>query len=609
MRILFAILFLSLLVLPSFVFSQNEIKKIEFLPPTENPDVKKFISQNINQSYDSLRFRQSLGKLLKQFHDKGFYEATIDSVRSKIFSIEKQTEIYVYFFHGAMYFVKDVNVSGMSPQTLSDFNPKIYFKKDKPFNPDGFNNYIKRILDYYQNNGYPFAKIKIDTLKIETENNEVNSKKNKTERKYFSFDIGVQLNELVSIDSVIITGNTKQKHHFILRASGIKEGEIYNEKKIRAVPQVLNNSVYFQNVSIVETKFIERKSENNPASKIGAVITLKVDDEKSSSFDGIAGIQPNAATKKTEIIGNVNLKLTNPIGGGKTFSFSFDKLQASSQKLHVSYFDPYLMDIVRLNLDFNLYKQDTNFIQREWLIKIHYPLNIYSSMFAYYNPKSSRLLSTKAYENSLAPPLLDSKTKLYGLGFKFEKLDNRYNPTRGWDLELSAGAGTKQIIKNPNLLASVYGNLKLKSLQLETNGYAKKYFPTFKRQALMLGFQYGVLNNSELRENDLYRIGGFRNLRGFDEEQFQANGFAVAKFEYHYLLEENSFIYVFSDLAYFEKTILTFNEYSASAGIGIGLNYETKIGVMGVSYALGAYRDRVFQLNSSKIHVGFVSRF
>ena len=69
------------------------------------------------------------------------------------------------------------------------------------------------------------------------------------------------------------------------------------------------------------------------------------------------------------------------------------------------------------------------------------------------------------------------------------------------------------------------------------------YLPVSGRLVLNLG-SIGAYHNPEAFTNELFRIGGLRSLRGFDEESIFASAFVIGKTELRYLLEQNSFLRV-----------------------------------------------------------------
>jgi outer membrane protein assembly factor BamA len=109
----------------------------------------------------------------------------------------------------------------------------------------------------------------------------------------------------------------------------------------------------------------------------------------------------------------------------------------------------------------------------------------------------------------------------------------------------------------------------------------------------------------------LYRIGGIKTLRGFDEESIYASFYVIGSLEYRYLLEENSYLYFFTDAAYYENLSVSFagDRYDTPFGFGTGISFETKAGIFSINYALGKQFDNPIYLKSGKVHFGIVNYF
>ena len=108
----------------------------------------------------------------------------------------------------------------------------------------------------------------------------------------------------------------------------------------------------------------------------------------------------------------------------------------------------------------------------------------------------------------------------------FEQLDYRLNPRNGYRIDVEASAGNKEILPNIDLNPILYDSLELTSLQIKTSGQLEAFIPTTKRTTINVQFQGGYILNDQVFNNELFRIGGFKTLRGFDEESIQASGFA-----------------------------------------------------------------------------------
>ena len=104
-------------------------------------------------------------------------------------------------------------------------------------------------------------------------------------------------------------------------------------------------------------------------------------------------------------------------------------------------------------------------------------------------------------------------------------------------------------------------------------------------------------------------LGGNQLLRGFDEESIFATNYVLGTIEYRYLIGQNSYFFVFGDMAYL-KNKTNENDFSnRPIGVGAGMTFETKAGIFGISYALGKLEKTAFEFRAAKVHFGFVSLF
>lgn len=124
-----------------------------------------------------------------------------------------------------------------------------------------------------------------------------------------------------------------------------------------------------------------------------------------------------------------------------------------------------------------------------------------------------------------------------------------------------------------------------------------------------LGTKSGIVYNDRLFTNELFRIGGLKSLRGFDEESIYASTFSIGKIEYRFLLEQNSFLFAFINGAYYENKSRNFNLKDTPFGFGAGMNFETRIGIMSISYALGKQFSNPVYFRNAKVHFGIVNYF
>ena len=108
----------------------------------------------------------------------------------------------------------------------------------------------------------------------------------------------------------------------------------------------------------------------------------------------------------------------------------------------------------------------------------------------------------------------------------------------------------------------------------------------------------------------MFQIGGYKLLRGFNEESIYASRYAVFTAEYRYLIGLNSFLFAFTDVGYVKNKFQQVNINNQFIGAGLGIMYETKAGLLNVSYAMGKRDNIKFNFReASKLHFGYINYF
>jgi hemolysin activation/secretion protein len=116
-------------------------------------------------------------------------------------------------------------------------------------------------------------------------------------------------------------------------------------------------------------------------------------------------------------------------------------------------------------------------------------------------------------------------------------------------------------------------------------------------------------NNNQLYNNELLRIGGQQIMRGFDEQSIFASWYQVLTTELRFLLGTNSYAYLFGDFSHVQNNSVENNNNTFRYGFGLGIALETKIGIFGLSYALGTSIDNPIIFRNGKVHFGYINLF
>jgi outer membrane translocation and assembly module TamA len=550
------------------------------IKPLDNSALLKKISYK-NKFLNLAERNKELQNVLLTLYDNAYLAATYDSILTD--SLRQ-----IAFLHiGEQYKWAQLSKGNADEGMLSavGFREKIYFKKK--LNYKEVKRLFEKIIIYNENNGYPFASAGLDSVNV-VENN-------------ITAQLKVDKNKLVKIDSLIIKGDAKLARVYVQNYIGVKEGSLYNESRMRNVSPRLKELPFVHEKQQFRILFSDKETK----------LILELEKRKASQFDGIIGLLPDNNTGKLLVTGDVRLKLQNAFGRGELIDLNWRSLRKNTQDLKLKLTYPFLFSSpFGIDYDFKLYKLDTTYLDVYNSIGLQYLITGGNYFKVTYSNKTSSLLSTKGLEFvTTLPVYADISTNFYGGGIKFEKLDYRFNPRKGYSIIFNTSVGSKTITRNPRLNPVAYNNLQLKSVQYVGDINGAVYIPIVGRSIIKIGVQSAYIAGPGLFQNELYRIGGLKTLRGFDEESIRASTYVIGTVEYRFLLEQNSYFHLFYDGAYYENNSVNTYIHDAPYGFGAGVSFETKAGIFSLDYALGSQFGNPIYLKSGKIHFGIVSYF
>ena len=543
---------------------------------------KGIAKQEIKSGYTSPELRQkAVNDYVLSLQGDGFLTAGIDSSRSV------GDTLLAYFHRGELYKWAQLYSINVDEAALSSsgFRERLY--QNRPLRYAATRRMLKKIVTYYENNGYPFVSLRFDSLQ--------------TDSQSIKAGLRVESGELFHIDSIKIRGTARITQRYLYNYIGIKPGDVYDEATIRQISTRIKELPFLTETRSPDVFLLENST----------IIRLYLNERKASSFNGIIGVLPNAASGKLLFTGEANLKLKNSLGRGELIDAEWRRLQQGTQSLNIKLGWPFIFD-TRLGVEgaFGLYKRDSSFINVQENIGLQYLMKGTDYLKVYFENKSSSLLSTKGLENILVlPDYADVRATLYGLELNLTHLDYRLNPRKGYKILARMGTGTRNIQKNAALPPAIYDSLSLRSLQYSAHLDADFFIPIRNRSTFNIGLLGSLINGSSIFENELFRIGGNNTLRGFNEESIFASAYSIVNLEYRYLLEENSFLFAFWNGAYYENKAVNRNVVDRPFGFGAGMSFETKAGIFSISYALGKQFDNPIAFKSAKVHFGITSLF
>jgi outer membrane protein assembly factor BamA len=568
-------------------FAQTPLPSLTVQLVQDSPDITDKKLRNwgsIKKSYpDSMLVVQALGNLALELQLRGFPAANIDSA-------VWEGDTCTAFVHVGRQLVFSRIDAGNVPEEIlrrSGFRQRTF--DGRPFRGERLVAVKRKLVGYYEDHGFPFAEVRLTDLSIANDS--------------VSAALFLIKNQEFRIDSIVVKGKSKIRENYLRNYLGIKRKERYNERKVSEISTRLREIPFVTETDKPQVIFNEET----------ASIYLFLDKKRASQFDGILGILPdNANPGEVLITGEITLKLLSALNRGELIDIQWRKMQARTQNLNIHLTYPFLFNTpFGLDGTFELYKRDSLFLNLKGVIGVQYHLvgNDHIKVFADLRSTDILARSTLTNAQTLNPDNVDSRTQLYGFGYRMQRLDYRLNPRRGLDLYAEASAGNKRILFDSDVGETRYEGLKENNLQVNATLNANYFVPIPNRSTILFGVKSGMMRSTNLFESEMFRIGGLKSLRGFDEESIFASLYAIGTIEYRFLLNMDSYIFVFADGAYYENRAVNRRITDRPIGFGLGISFATKIGIFSLTYALGKQFDNPIDARAGKIHFGIVSFF
>lgn len=534
-------------------------------------------------------------KLIPEMHEKGYLAASVDSIYIG-------EGIYdIYLFTGERYQWADISLARIPEHILLETAVHKHTWEGKPVRPGQLAAFSEKLLNWADDHGYPFARVWLDQVRIASGGGVYG---------VMQLDKG----PVQRIDTVVVHGDVTVSRHYLLRYLDIKQGMPYQEKKLSQLSRRL-----------AELRFLEESAPWEMEFNIsGNELHLYLKEKKANQMDALLGLLPNhGETGKLLLTADIQLAFRNILAQGEAISVVYQNLQYRSPRFRAEMVLPYFPGTpVGLDAQFDLYKKDTSFRRTLFQAGLRYQTTASDYIRVFFQQQSNRLISIDTSwirANKRLPEDADVQATGGGVEWVINRTDYRLNPRKGWEAGLKITGLARRIRQNDLItgmkgdggfeFASLYDTLMQRQYQLQLTGMLQYYFPLGRAFVLKTFYQGGWVSGKFLFRNELYQIGGFRLLRGFDEQSIFASQYHIGGLELRLLMGKNAYVYLFSDNGYVETAFQESFYADLYNGFGIGTSMETRSGLFTLSYALG--RNSMFpaQFRQSRIHFGYLAYF
>ena len=550
-------------------------------------EIKKWTGLNVGQNYFPGIIDTSLSRINSALSYNGYFNFSFEGSKVE-FSIDSQkVSILLNIDEGEPTVIQNIFFSSSDSINVEDYISSFNYLKGEIFNLYEIENIIENLLTDLENQGFPFAAVKIKSVYLYDDS----TGDNHLADIYLALDEGTKS----TIDKIEVSGNTSTKDYVIVRELRIETGEEYSQEKVENLPRRLNKLRFFDPVPI-PSFYLDSKNDG--------ILQINVKERNTNNFDGIIGyIPPQNENESGYVTGMVNITLRNIFGTGRAAAINWEKLTRESQELDLKYLEPWLFGYP-FNLNAQLFQriQDSTYVQRIIGGGIEYLATEDISATAF-------VLVEQVIPTTREVPVFtvyNSSSITTGVGLKIDLRDDPLATLNGFIFENSYSY-SKKTINGPSEYVSEGLQTEI-NLQRITAGFGA-FFEIFPRNVIALKVNGKELSGPFFEQSDLWRFGGTKTVRGYREEQFLASRIAWTNLEYRLMLSQRTYTFVFFDSGYYlqepipEIGILGVEDFIFGYGVGIAL--DTAIGLLGVSFAF-ADGDT---FSEGKIHFGIINEF
>lgn len=443
-----------------------------------------------------------------------------------------------------------------------------------------YNEYLSitpKILNFFENQGYPFISVSTDSIL--------------TSHDTLFVVMNIQKNRYIVFDSIIVKGDLKISKSYLKSYLNYKTGKKYKESIVREIPKLIAEIPFAVEVLPSGIEYSEKSS----------TLYLFLNKKRVNQFDGIIGFSPvNQNSGKIGFTGDLKLKLMNTLSYGENIDLQWRAPEPTSQLLDISAVVPYIASTpFGIDALFHLDKKDTSYLKLNFSSGLIYSFkgNNHLKLLIDYTTSNEISQFNSSSENE-SSEIGSFSNLMYGVALNLRELDFIYNPRKGYHIQFQGTYGAQ---------STDLSQIKKNRLKLSFDG--KTYIPVFKKWVNVTGLKSGSLWGEDLYINELYRIGGMKTLQGFDELSIYASSYVLGHIEMRYLYEKFSYIHVFFNGGWYEKKTIKEKISDTPYGFGIGVAFNTKAGIFNLSYALGKQLNNPISFKTGKIHFGMLLTF
>ncbi len=424
--------------------------------------------------------RQDAARINIFYNNQGFLEAKVADPQVR----QEDKTLYVSFIieEGVRYRMGTVDFSGDLISDKEVLRQLLTFPDEEFVNKKGIRDDMLKITDHYSEKGYAFADVKPQMTKGSAPDQ-------------LDITLKIDKGELVYIDRIMISGNSRTRDNVIRREMKIEEGGVFDSKALRTSSQKLQRLEFFEDVSVTP------QPTGDPALMD---IVVEVKEKNTGQFSIGMGY---SSVDNLVLMGEVSEN--NFLGRGDRLSFKAD-ISGTNTRYNLSYTNPRFRDS-QLSWGIDLFNWVTEYDDYDkgskgGAIRFGYPLWEKWRWFGSYSFTDSQLSNISDTASWLIVQSQDLEiTSALNFSVSRDTRDRLTAPTSGSRHQISVKyAG-----------GPLGGDAQFTKLEASTGWYFPLPWSTVFHIKGAAG-QIWENENDKLPVYERFFLGGMNTIRGFD---------------------------------------------------------------------------------------------
>lgn len=410
---------------------------------------------------------------------------------------------------------------------------------------------------YYLNHGYPYATVTLSEV--------IDSSHTVWE---------VNTGPFVTLDSLICK-SALVHYKTLCRLAHFSPGDAFSERAIAKTPKNLQKIPGIQ-LCGSPTYYLEGKTFS---------FEQCLSKQKSNRVEALIGINNNPLTGKTNLTGNLDLKLENLAHLAESFELNWKRPYPNSQSFNIKLTSPFTLGLpVGFATQFQSFLKDSTFATGNFNFQLLTGATSNEGLVLYVQRNTATTFQNSAnYGNT--------KAKLYGAkqSFAFELRRYKFQTT----LDLAHGS---RIIAEDNR-SSAHQLTKVNAALQCASNWKSRYFVQWQST-------FSHIQSDSLFTNELMRLGGTQSLRGFMDESIYTSSYSFNSINAGIQVGQDFQVFALFDYAMLFKPTRK-NYYNP----GLGIKLIQGNSAVNLTYAIGNLDGSTLAIRNGRVGVSLVSSF